>query len=148
MDTPEDYLQRTLLREIPLTRAMGLTVEEYSGRAITLRAPLASNDNHQASAFGGSLYSAAVLAGWGLLFLKLREHGLRGSIVIQESRIRYLRPVTGDILATCRLDAESALDTFFRTYKRRGAARIRLACSVAESGTPAVAFEGRYVVRN
>lgn len=139
-------LERRLLEDIPLTRAMGLTVVEYSGSALSLAAPLDRNGNHKSTAFGGSLYSLAVLAGWGLLYLKMKESGRRGRIVIQESRIRYLRPVAEDLRATCRLDSEERLEVFFRTFDRRGMGRIDLRCSITANGAPAVEFEGRYVV--
>lgn len=139
-------LQKRLLEDIPLARAMDLTVAGYSGSTLSLRAPLEKNGNHKSTAFGGSLYSLAVLAGWGLLTLKVDESGRRGRIVIQESRIRYLQPVAEDFVATCRLDSEKALATFFRTYDRRGVGRIDLCCSIEANGATAVAFEGRYVI--
>lgn len=146
MEDPMQALERRLLEDIPLARAMGLTVAEYSGSALSLRAPLEKNGNHKSTAFGGSLYSLAVLAGWGLLYLKMNESGRRGRIVIQESRIRYLLPVAEDIVATCRLESRERLEAFFRTYDRRGTGRIDLSCSVEANGVRAVEFEGRYVV--
>jgi len=139
-----DYLERTLHEQIPLTRAMGLTVQAYTDDALTLVAPLERNFNHKSTAFGGSLYSVAVLAGWGLLFLKLRESDKKGRIVIQESRTRYLSPVDGDIVATCRLD--TGFERFLRVFDRRGVARIDLVSTVASDGETAMDFQGRYVV--
>jgi thioesterase domain-containing protein len=141
------HLERRLNEDIPLTGAMGLTVAGYTGRSLSLRAPLEKNYNHKATAFGGSLYSVAVLAGWGFLFLKLQESGRGGRIVIQESRIRYLRPVAEDIVATCRLASDGQLERFLHTFDRRGTARIDLNCAVEAGGAPAVEFEGRYVVQ-
>lgn len=147
MDFSIKDLERKLNEEVPLSSAMGLTVAGYSGPSLSLRAPLDRNYNHEATAFGGSLYSVAVLAGWGLLFMKMQESGRSGRIVIQESRICYLRPVAEDIVATSRLESDRQLDTFFRTFDRRGKARIELRCTVNANGAPAVEFEGRYVVR-
>lgn len=146
MNDSMQALERRLLEDIPLARAMGLTVVEYSGSALSLRAPLEKNGNHKSTAFGGSLYSLAVLAGWGLLHLKMQESGRRGAIVIQESHIRFLRPVAEDIVATCGLDSQERLEAFFRTLDRRGAGRIDLSCSIRANGLAAVEFEGRYVV--
>ncbi len=138
-------LERILHEEIPLTQAMGLRVAGYDGRCLHLAAPLAPNTNHKRTAFGGSLYSLAVLCGWGLLHLKLGEAGLHKHIVIQESGIRYLHPVNGDMTAECCID-EAALERFLRTLQRHDRARLDLAVHIQHQGRVAVAFSGRYVV--
>ena len=61
-----DYLQRRIDREIVLAKPMGIIVEAADERALVLRAPLAPNANHKGTAFGGSLYSLAVLDRLGL----------------------------------------------------------------------------------
>jgi thioesterase domain-containing protein len=141
----ETQLERILHEEIPLTRAMGMQVADYDGTRLRLTAPLARNTNHKRTAFGGSLYSLAVLCGWGLLHLKLADAGLRKHIVIQESSIRYLHPVDQDMTAECRLD-EDAFDRFLRTLHKHDRARIELNVSIDHDARPAVTFTGRYVV--
>lgn len=138
-------LERTLHEEIPLSRAMGIRVAAYDGSKLQLSAPLAPNTNHKSTAFGGSLYSLAVLCGWGLLHLKLREAGLRKHIVIQESSIRYLLPVDGEMAAECRPD-ETAFARFLRTLEKHGKSRLALDVVIMQDGRPAVEFSGRYVV--
>lgn len=68
-------LERRLHHDIPLTRAMQLQVLSWQAHELRLRLPLQANSNHHHSMFGGSLYSAAVLAGWGWLHLRLQEAG-------------------------------------------------------------------------
>jgi len=138
-------LERTLHEEIPLSLAMGVRVAAYRDNSLRLVAPLAPNTNHKSTAFGGSLYSLAVLCGWGLLHLKLREAGLRKHIVIQESDIRYLLPVEDDMTAECHLD-EAAFARFLRTLEKRGKSRLALNVAIMRNGRPAVEFSGRYVV--
>ncbi len=138
-------LQRLLHNEIPLSRAMGIRVTRYDGTSLQLAAPLGPNINHKATAFGGSLYSLAVLCGWGLLHLKLEEAGMHKHIVIQESSIRYVLPVAEDMLAECRMDA-SSFEHCLRMLARHDRARIALHVSIEQDGYTAVAFEGRYVV--
>ncbi len=138
-------LERVLHEEIPLSRAMGIHVAGYDGSKLRLAAPLAPNTNHKSTAFGGSLYSLAVLCGWGLLHLKLREAGLRKHIVIQESSIRYLLPVDGEMMAECRPD-ETAFARFLSTLKKHGRSRLALNVVIMQNGRPAVEFSGRYVV--
>jgi putative thioesterase YiiD len=60
-------IQELLHSKIPITRAMGVKVEDYDGRRLILSAPLDANVNHLGTAFGGSLNALAVLSGYGLL---------------------------------------------------------------------------------
>ncbi|MBI3478924.1 MAG: YiiD C-terminal domain-containing protein [Nitrosomonadales bacterium] len=142
---PAAALERTLHDEIPLARAMGVRVAAYDGTTLKLAAPLAPNINHKCTAFGGSLYSLAVLCGWGMVHLKLAEASLHKHIVIQESAIRYLLPVDQDMQAECHLD-EDVFGKFLRTLEKHGRARLSLDVVIKRNGQPAVEFSGRYVV--
>jgi len=138
-------LERTLHDEIPLSQAMGIRVAAYDGTSLKLTAPITPNINHKSTAFGGSLYSLAVLCGWGLVHLKLAEAKLHKHIVIQDADIRYLLPVAQDMQAECRLD-ENILNKFLRTLKKHDRARLELAVIIKHQGQAAVEFSGRYVV--
>lgn len=138
-------LERTLHDEIPLSQAMGIRVAAWDDHSLKLSAPLAPNTNHKRTAFGGSLYSLAVLCGWGLLHLKLADAGLRKHIVIQESDIRYLLPVDNDMVAECKLD-ETAFERFMSTLHKHDRARLSLDVVIEHGGRMAVEFSGRYVV--
>lgn len=138
-------LEKLLHGEIPLSQAMGIRVAGYDGRCLRLAAPLAPNINHKLTAFGGSLYSLAVLCGWGLLHLKLTEAGLHKHIVIQEGNIRYLRPVNQELVAECCVD-EADLSRLLRVLIKHDRARLALDVAVHHQGLPAVEFSGRYVV--
>jgi len=141
-------LQEMLHHEIPLSQQMGLTVLHYDGNYLALGAPLAPNINHKATAFAGSLNAVMTLAGWGTVWLVLREHDLRGTIVIQESTTRYLLPVDNDFTATCRIPAEEEqeVEWFIAWLQRWGKARISLKVEILDgAGRVAVAFTGAYV---
>jgi thioesterase domain-containing protein len=138
-------LEQTLHHEIPISREMGISVSAYDGKQLRLSAPLAPNTNHKCTAFGGSLYSLAVLCGWGMLHLKLAEAGLHKHIVIQEAGIRYLLPVDQDMQAECTLEG-TAYQRFLRTLDKHGRARLSLDVVITHDGQPAVEFSGRYVV--
>ena len=145
--TPAAELERTLHEEIPLSRAMGVRVAAYRDSSLQLAAPLAPNINHKCTAFGGSLYSLAVLCGWSLIQIKLREAGLHKHIVIQASDIRYLLPVADDMTAECHLD-ETAFARFLRTLEKHGKGRLALDVVIMQDGRPAVEFSGRYVIHD
>ncbi len=138
-------LEQILHNEIPISKAIGVRVASYDGTSLALSAPLAPNTNRHGTVFAGSLYSLAVLCGWGLLDLKLAEAKLHKHIVIQESSIRYLHPVGHGLHAECRLDND-AFQHFLRILKKHGRARLSLDVTISQDNRPAVEFSGRYVV--
>jgi thioesterase domain-containing protein len=138
-------LEHTLHHEIPISREMGISVIAYDGKQLRLAAPLAPNINHKCTAFGGSLYSLAVLCGWGMVHLKLAEAGLHKHIVIQQANIRYLLPVAHDMQAECNLD-DASLQRFLVTLNKHGRARLSLDVVIKHNDQAAVEFSGRYVV--
>lgn len=149
MSADSHYLQAVLHGDIPLTREMGLEVIDWQAGVLRLQLPLAANVNHKSTMFGGSLYCAAVLAGWGWLHLRLRELGIDdGHIVIQEGQIAYPLPVTGAAIARCEAPDSKTWERFVRLYQRRGRARLTLATTVSNAGSdePAVTFSGQYVL--
>jgi len=141
--SPGRQMEELFYDKMPITRALGVRVEEYDGRRLVLTAPLLENVNHLGTAFGGSLHALAVLSGYGLLWLELRDTG--ADIVIRDSSISYDRPVRCDIRAACVRPEERALDAFKRKYQQKGLARIVLTATIEDSGVTAVRFRGTFV---
>ena len=149
MSRDSRYLESILHHDIPLTREMGLKVIDWQDRQLQLRLPLDANINHKSTMFGGSLYCAAVLAGWGWLHLRLREEGIEdGHIVIQEGQISYPLPVTMDAVSICQAPSAAVWKKFLAMYQRYGRARITLHSQIvnADSDDDAVTFSGQYVL--
>ena len=140
-------LQDALDAEIPITAAIGLKVAGFDSGALTLAAPLAPNINHKDTAFAGSLNAVLTLAGWSMLWLIARRAGIPAKVVIQDSAIRYLRPVAQDFAAECSLPERAELDRFLLMLRRKGRARMELAAEIRADGELKVAFSGRYVVQ-
>ena len=140
------HLQEVLHSEIPLTNHIGIQVGEHTDLSLTLHAPLKNNINHKSTAFGGSIYSVSVLSGWGLIYLLLKQQNLSGHIVIQESTIKYIKPVTTDITAKCSFTSIEQQDKFIKMYKRKGLARVQLEANIFCNNEQAVIFSGTYVV--
>ncbi len=139
---------------IPLTRAMSAELMHYDGTRLLVTAPLGPNSNHQGTGFGGSIYSMAVLAAWGLIELVTKDADIAGNVVIQSGAVDYRQPVDGDFFALCSLPGTKDRDRFLTTLKRRGRARIALVSQVfcgevalTPAQEPAAVFEGRFVVR-
>ena len=143
------YLESILHHDIPLTRDMGLKVLDWHDHQLRLHLPLEANVNHKSTMFGGSLYCAAVLAGWGWLHLRLREEGIEdGHIVIQEGQISYPLPVTMDAVSICQAPSAAVWKKFLAMYQRYGRARITLHSRIvnADSDDDAVTFTGQFVL--
>jgi len=144
LDTLTD-LERILHAEIPVTRAMGVTLARYDEHGLALAAPLAPNLNHKKTAFGGSLNSLATLACWGLIQLLVHGRGPAITVVIQESSVQYLKPVMRDFEAVCPLLPEPVTERFLRALDRKGRARLVLDSEIRTDGDIAVRFRGQFV---
>ena len=140
-------LQDILLAEIPITKYLGISVENYDNTCLVLKAPLANNVNHAGSAFAGSLNSLITLSGWGLFWLVLREYQLSARIVIQDSECNYLLPVISDFSAFCYKPEPYLLEKLVHTLRKKGKARLELSAAIFQNQQLAVSFKGRYVAQ-
>lgn len=132
---------------IPLTEAMNLAPLRFADETLTVAAELAPNVNVHGTAFAGSLYAVAALAGWGLIQLALRRAGIDGSIVIAEGRIRYLLPVRARIVATCSMPAGVLAAGLSGLAGPAGKARFPLHAQIEAGNDVGVRFEGVYAVQ-
>jgi len=137
-----DYLQNRIVGEFPLAKHIGIIVESADDAAVVLRAPLAPNANYKGTAFGGSLYSVAVLTGWAWVTRYLAARGLAADAVIQESSVRFLSPVQGELRARTAAPSDAQIDKFRKMLQRAGRGRIRLRVEINYGETLAALFEG------
>lgn len=145
-DALRDALERELLVDIPLSRAMALHIAAWDGDVLEMQAPLAPNINDKGCAFGGSLASVMTLAGWALVRLAVDAAGLPSDIYVQDSTIRYLAPVWGDLRAQARLDTDDSFTGFLDALRARGKARLTVQVVVAaEDGSAATTLSARFV---
>lgn len=133
--------------QIPLTRALGVAVEESSAARLVLTAPLAPNRNHLGTAFGGSLHALPTLACYGMLWLLVREGGLDSHVVVKHSEASYRDPVTGPLRAVCARPEAALTADFMRALRRHKKARMDLTAIVAGAtpDRPAVDYRGSFV---
>jgi len=140
-----EALQATFDHEIPITREIGIRVAHYNGEQLALTAPIERNINHKATAFAGSLNSVVTLAGWGMIWLLLKELDITATIVIQDSASHYRRPVTRDFTAICARPGIEQVEQFARMLREKGRARLELAATIHEHDVLVMSFQGRYV---
>ncbi|WP_432454999.1 MULTISPECIES: YiiD C-terminal domain-containing protein [unclassified Agarivorans] len=93
-------LQQMFNQQIPMSEKMGLRLHQYTGKQLTTRLALAGNSNPHSTMFAGSIYSQAVLSGWGMIWLMLEEHGFAGDIVLAKGEIKHRKAISDDALAT------------------------------------------------
>jgi len=150
-----EKLKHFFIEHLPITQFMGLEVESYDGETLILTAPLEPNINDKKTAFGGSLYNTAVMACWGMIYLKTQEKNISCNQVVTEGSMKYLAPVEGRIRAICHAPSEEELVGFFEHFERKGRARIGLEAAVYNDTCvmkidpetkPAVKFSGQYAI--
>ncbi len=87
----------TLENKIVLYKHLGIEFQEISSSRIHLVVDLEKNSNHKGTAFGGSLYTAAVVSAYALVLAGLRSRNiLTENIVIAKGSMDYKRPVAED----------------------------------------------------
>ena len=141
-DLGRDYLQNRIVSEFALARHIGIVVESADERGVVLYAPLAPNANYKGTAFGGSLFSVAVLAGWAWVTRHLAVTDLPADAVIQESTMRYLAPVEGALRAAVVTPSIAQVDKFRKMIQRAGRGRISLTVQMHHADTLAAVFDG------
>ncbi len=129
---------------IPLTLAMGLRVVADPVHDFAIEASVALNYNHLHTAFGGSINAIATLAGYGFLWLNLRDLGVH--VVVGSSSIRFVQPVHEQIRAVCLAPTSAHYDTFRERLRMKGKSRITLQIRVEDGGDLKAEFEGVFVV--
>ena len=139
------YLQERIDREFALPKHMGVIVESATDDGVILRAPLAPNANYKGSAFGGSLYAIAVLAGWAWITRYVAVRGLCADAVIQESHMRFVVPVFGELRACSIAPAGQKIEKFLKMLERSGRARIGLRVDMHHAQNLATVFDGWFV---
>jgi thioesterase domain-containing protein len=142
MDFGRDYLQNRIDTEFALARHIGVVVESADDRGVVLLAPLAPNANYKGTAFGGSLFSVAVLAGWAWVTRYLAATDLPADAVIQESTMRYLTPVEGALRASVVAPSAAQIEKFRKMIRRAGRGRISLTVQIHHGAALATVFDG------
>ena len=140
-----EELQQTWHREIPITAFMGLSITDYQADAVETSANLSANINVHQTMFAGSIYSQAVLTGWGLVHLALKNSGFKGSIVLADGSIRYRKPVAESPRGWARASLPA---TKFASLSLGKKVHIELEVDIfsGPETTPGAIFNGRYVI--
>jgi thioesterase domain-containing protein len=142
-NTADEFLT-WLKTQIPLINHMGFKPLQYDGQSLGMGAELAPNVNDKGTGFGGSLATVATLCGWSLVTLHLRDIGRDDDVVIRDSHLEYLRPVTGDFIARTRLPDADTVAAFDARMGEKGRARLDLVIEVFCGDEVAMRLNGSY----
>ena len=143
MDASE--LETYLRERIPLSRAMQVRVVEIGAEHLRVVAPLAPNINHRATVFGGSAAAAAMLAAWGLLYVRLHREQRPARLVIQRCTMEFLQPIDADFAAVSTLGAGEDWSRFLAGIERKGRARIAVRVDLESRDQRVGEFTGEFV---
>lgn len=135
-----DYLHQN----IPLSRAMDVSVLEASASQVVIEAPLDPNINVHGTMFGGSAGVLGLLAAWSVLHLRLEAAGIANQLVIHRTETEYLKPISGSAQAVARLDGAN-WDDFLLMLDRRHKGRLKVMAEVMYDGAVAARLVGEFV---
>ncbi len=136
-------LQSTWHNTIPISEQMGIKLHQYTGRTIETRASLNKNINLHGTMFAGSIFSLATLTGWGMIFLKLKEKGLDGEIVLGDGNIHYHKPITMQPRALCNIES---LNGKFELLNKNKKCHIKLNVAILDGDDAVAEFSGVFWV--
>jgi len=134
-----------LQNDIPIIRAMGIELVAWDGLRVAVAAPLAPNQNHADTAFGGSIATVGIVAGYALLYLIFLERQISTRILIQKSATDYLRPIDEDMTATATVTDAAMLEEFLETMKRKRRARMEIESRIICRNATAATHRGLFV---
>ena len=136
-------LEKLLHEQIPLAKAMRVSVVKSDTTSVELTSPLEPNHNHLGTAFGGSLSTLMILAGYCRLFVMMNG---TGHVLLKTTSMQFLKPVEEELRAVARIPDPKLCDNFLKTYAKKKRARIILTSEIVlKDGTVACRMSGEFV---
>lgn len=141
-------LEAFLLDKIPLSKLMQIRLGLVNLSQAVVEAPLSINKNHMGTAFGGSLHTVCVLACYAWLYNALYLGGFNVRLLLKSSEMKYLKPITEDLCATCFAPEQSEFKAFCATLALKKTAQIDLRSSIStREKVFGCELTGRFVAR-
>jgi thioesterase domain-containing protein len=141
-----DDLKQWIYQNIPALNNFEFEIESLGSDEVILKVPLKAHLNHKGTAFGGSLYNAAVLASYLLVYSEFKAVNVAAdSFVISDGSMKYLKPVHQDFLVTV-IWPKSQRENVLKTLTSKGKARWVLKASLTVGGLLCAEFNGRFVL--
>ena len=148
MDQPEydfTHMVKILEESIPSVRKMGLKVLDIAPQRVTLKMPLAGNENHVGTMYAAPLFTVAEIPG-GAIFLTTFDP-FKYFPLIKEMNIRFKKAVRTDVTITSELPSNE-VDRMNRELAENGKSEFVLHGEVKdEAGNIVAETVGTYQVR-
>jgi len=123
-------------------------MKNYDKTHLTSSAPLDVNINDKGTGFAGSLSTLTTISSWGLCWLLTQEMGFENtSIVILKSDIKFLKPVTHDMICLTQVPSKEDILVLKNKLINKGSGSIVIRSSISENPHTCVSFEGVYVIK-
>ena len=146
--TTAEAFDSEIKKKIPITQKMGMKFIEFNPQTVKISVELAPNINHVQSAFGGSIYSAAATACYGLFRAMAEIHGFNENfLVIQDATIEYKKPVKKDFVVIARKQSHLDINSFLETVKKSNKGRLPLEADVLVDDQKCAVFRAHYVLK-
>jgi thioesterase domain-containing protein len=129
----EEELTQYILENIPILNSVSLSVSDLTENSIKLTAPLYENRNHYGSAFGGSIATVGIVAGWAILTYKIKEEKVPTTLVIKNSHTEYKRPVKDEFYAEVIID-NTDWQKLKNKFSEKGKAGIEVTSKIISNG--------------
>jgi len=142
--TDLESLRSYLTSRIAPARALEVRLEAMD--PLTVSAPLAPNLNDKGTAFAGSLFSVAALAGWALVTRWCAAESFDAEVVLQSSTARFLAPARADFRAIAHESTGPERDKLRRMLARSGRGRAQISVDVKCHEALVMTFSGAYAV--
>lgn len=137
-------LQVYLSARIAPARALGLTVE--ADDPVTIAAPLEANVNDKGTAFAGSLFSVAALAGWLHLMRWCSNRSLDAEVALQGASAQFIAPARAGFRAIAGDPPREQRERLELMLARRGRGRIEIPIEVNCEARQVMTLAGVYAV--
>lgn len=137
-------LQVYLSARIAPARALGLSVESDS--PVIIGAPLEANLNDKGTAFAGSLFSVAALAGWMHLMRWCSLRSLEAEVALSGASVQFVAPARGAFRAVAAEPSAAQREKLELMLARRGRGRIEIPIEVLCDAKTVMRLAGVYAV--
>lgn len=141
----EKEFEEILHQQIPITKEMAFSVEEYKPAKVKIGVRVSPNLNFKSAAFGGSINSAMIVCGWALVLSNMLKIDPEVKVLLQKSSIEFISPIKSDFTAQCELINQEKRERFFKTYEKVGKARLELHVLIKDDQDVLARFRGLYV---
>ncbi len=143
-----EFWNQKIHQEIPATQLLGISIDELDDQTIRISAPLTHNINGHQTGFAGSIFTTGITAGWTLLSHHLKHHKIEASVVAGNADIKYIRPLTNDLIATCSIMEEHPIENWKSRWQIKKSAKQPLTITIGDGIIAAAQINATFYIKH